>query len=231
MRVAIYIRVSTTKQAVDGHGLDAQRHRLAEVVEQRDLTVVEMVADEGVTGSTLDRPGFQRVMQLAHDGQIDGVLVTKADRVSRSARDYLNLVAEMDRLGIALLTADEQFQTDGSPLSSALSAMRAVFAQLERDMARARTRDGMAAARAKGVRLGGPPVGWSIDAGMWAPTPRHVVVRRAHALRADGLTIREVAAQLEAEGIPTGSGRGRWSTSAVRRLLASPLTAPVAMAA
>ncbi len=225
MRVVLYTRVSTDKQAEHGHGLDAQRARLSEFADQRSLNVVQVVADEGVSGTTLERDGMRQVLDLVQSRAVDAVVVTKADRISRNVRDLLNLSALLDEHGVALVTADEQFDTT-TPLGKAMSAMRAVFAQLERDMAAARTRDGMAAARAKGVRLGRPPVGWRIAEGRWHPTDRYPLVERVHAMRADGATFQSIADTFNAEAIPTGSGRGRWAIPAIRRLYASPLVAP-----
>lgn len=225
MRVVLYTRVSTDKQAEHGHGLLAQSARLAEFAAQRRLDVVQVIADEGVSGTTMERDGMRQVLALVQARAVDAVVVTKADRISRNVRDLLNLSADLEANGVALVTADEQFDTT-TPLGKAMSAMRAVFAQLERDMAAARTRDGMAAAKAKGVRLGRPPVGWRIESGRWIPTDRHPLVQRVHALRAAGATFATIADTFNSEGIVTGSGRGRWAIPAVRRLLASPLTPP-----
>ncbi|MCW2956908.1 MAG: putative resolvase [Thermoleophilia bacterium] len=229
MRVVLYSRVSTDKQAQDGHGLAAQHTRLCEFAEQRRLDVLYTVADEGVSGSTMQRDGMQRVLNLVVAQMVDAVVVTKADRISRNVRDLLNLSATLEEHGVALVTADEQFDMT-TPLGKAMSAMRAVFAQLERDMAASRTRDGMAAAKAKGVRLGRPPVGWRIEAGRWHPTDRYALVERAHTRRGEGWTLAAVADELNRDGVPTGSGRGRWAVPAVRRLLAAPLAHDVSEA-
>lgn len=227
MRVVLYARVSTDKQAVDGHGLDAQRARLAAFVDQRRLDVVESVVDEGASGSTLEREGMCRVLALVEAGEVEAVVVTKADRVSRNLHDLLTLSARLEQRGVALITADEQFDTT-TPLGKAMSAMRAVFAQLERDMAATRTREGMAAAKAKGIHVGRPPVGWRIVSGRWLPNDRFPLVERVHAMRAGGATFQTIADAFNREAIPTGSGRGQWAIPAVRRLLAAPLAPPQA---
>lgn len=230
MRAVLYARVSTDKQVADGHSLDAQRSRLTEFAARRKFEIVETVTDEGVSGRDLDRAGMQHVLGLAERGDVDVVLVTRADRVSRNVRDLLNVAAALEAQGVALVTADEQFDTS-TPLGKAMSAMRAVFAQLERDMAAARTRDGMAAAKAKGVRLGPPPVGWSITNGRWERSDRFPLVERVHAMRSDGMTYAVIAEIFNHERIPTGSGRGRWAIPAVRRLFASPLNPPTVASA
>lgn len=225
MRAVLYTRVSTEKQAEHGHSLDAQQNRLTAFATQRKLTVVAVVADEGVSGSTMERHGMRLVLDLVRERRVDAVVVTKADRISRNVRDLLNLSAALESEGVALVTADEQFDTT-TPIGKAMSAMRAVFAQLERDMAAARTRDGMAAAKAKGVRLGRPPVGWRIDAGRWERTDRFPIVERAHVLRSQGWTLQRIASLYDQERVPTGSGRGAWGVPAIRRLLASPVIPP-----
>jgi len=131
-----------------------------------NLDVIEYIADEGVSSKDLERDGMRRVLALAESGAVDAVVVTKADRVSHNVRDLLNLSALLEAHGVGLVTCDEQFDAT-TPMGRAMSGMRAVFCQLESDMARSRTRDGMAAARAKGIRLGRPPVGCRIDAGRW----------------------------------------------------------------
>lgn len=221
-RVALYLRVSTAKQATDGHGLDAQRHRLTQFATDRGLEAVEVVVDEGVSGKSLDRAGVRRVLELADAGAIDAVIVTKADRISRSLRDLLNLGAELDDRGVSLVTADEQVDTS-TPLGKAMAQMRGVFAELERGMAASRTRDGMAAAKAKGVRLGRPPVGWSIVDGEMVPNDRYPIVERAHRMKSQGARLLDIATALNDDGVPTGSGRGGWAPGSVARLLKSPL--------
>ncbi len=224
-KVALYVRVSTDKQANDGHGLDAQRERLAQFAADKRLDVLEVVVDSGVSGKSLSRAGVARVVELAEAGAIDAVIVTKADRISRSLRDLLELTERLEGLGVALVTADEQIDTR-TPLGKAMGQMRGVFAELERGMIAQRTKEGMAAARDKGVRLGRPPVGWRIEDGEWNVDPdRYPIVERAHALRADGMTQAEIADVLNREDVPTGSGRGKWAPGSVARLLKAPLAA------
>lgn len=222
-RVALYLRVSTDKQAQDGHGLDAQRTRLDEFASDKGLEVMEVIVDEGMSGKTLDRPGMKRIIELADAGAISAVIVTKADRISRSLRDLLNLGAELEARGVALVTADEAIDTT-TPLGKAMAQMRGVFAELERGMISNRTREAMAAAKEKGVRFGRPPVGWSIVDGQWEPNDRYPIVERAHRLR-ETMTLAAIADTFNAEGVPNGGNHGQWGTSAIRRLLKSPLAA------
>src|SRR5438105_720162 len=86
-----YVRVSTDEQAATGHGLDAQRTQLALACEQRGWHLVDVVADEGVSGSTTTRPGLDRVLTLLDAGEADVLVTAKLDRLSRSAAHFHNL--------------------------------------------------------------------------------------------------------------------------------------------
>lgn len=151
-RVVLYQRVSTAAQAADGHGLDAQRARLDAFAAERGMEVVEVIADEGQSGKDLKRPGMQRVIELAEAGLIDGLVVTKTDRVSCSLRDLLNLIEVFRKHGVALVTTDEAFDTT-TPMGKAMQAVSAAFGELERDMAAVRTREALEEAQRKGIRL------------------------------------------------------------------------------
>lgn len=226
-KAVTYARVSTGRQSSEGHSLDVQRETLHAYAVAQGMQVVEHVADEGVSAGNLDRPGVRRVLALAEAGQVDAVLVTKCDRISRSLSGYVRLCEALESKGVQLVTTDEAMDVS-TPAGKAMSQLRSVFAELEHGMACVRNREAQAAARARGVRFGPPPCGWTITRGRWEPSDRYPVVVRAHELRADGMTYDAIAAQLQAEGIPTGSGRGNWSKGQVCRLLRSPLTPPAA---
>lgn len=218
-RVVLYQRVSTALQAADGHGLDAQRTRLDAFAAERGMEVVEVIADEGQSGKDLKRPGMLRVIELAERGLIDGLVVTKTDRVSRSLRDLLNLIELLRKQDVALVTTDEAFDTT-TPMGKAMQAVSAAFGELERDMAAVRTREALEEARRKGIRLGRPPLGWTKEGGELVQSDRFEVVERAFALhRRDGMTLASIADLFNDEGVPTGSGRGRWAKGNVARLV------------
>lgn len=223
-RVALYVRVSTSKQVEHGHSLDDQRERLTAYANERGMEVAAVIVDEGESGSTMQRPGMAAMLGMVDEGSIDCIVTSKADRISRSLRDLLNLTARLDERGVGLLTIDEQVDTS-SPLGKAMAQMRGVFAELERELIRSRTRAGMQAAKAKGVRLGRPCVGWSVVNGAMVPNDRYPVVARAHELRAGGLTMQQVADTMNTEGFTTGSGFGKLAPPAISRLLRSPLAA------
>lgn len=219
-RAVLYVRVSTAQQAGEGHSLDAQRDRLAEYATAHGLHVVELIEDGGESGADLDRPGFARVLELVAAGAVDVLIATKADRIARSLRDLLNLVAELDRHGVAITLADEDFDT-ATPAGELTVQIRGAVAQYERALIRQRTREGLAAAKRKGIRLGKPPVGFTVTGGELAPRaddPRYLLGLRALAMRDEGATLQQIADTFTAEGITSPLGRPYLPTT-VRTLL------------
>lgn len=157
MRVAIYVRVSTTEQTVA-----PQLDGLQQYAEARGFTVVHEYTDEGVSGARASRPGLDGMLEDAHRRRFDGILVWRLDRIARSVKNLVELVARLDHLGVHLIALDQQFDTS-SPAGRFVMHTLAACAELERDLARERTKAALAAARRRGKRLGRPrkfmPVG------------------------------------------------------------------------
>lgn len=224
-RVAIYIRVSTGKQADTGHSLDGQRARLLEYAAAQGYVIVETIVDEGRSAGTLNRPGIVRLTELANAKAIDAVLATKGDRIFRSLRDQLNMTADLASRGVSIVLSDEDFDTT-TPAGEMVMQVRGAAAQYERTLAGTRTREGMAAARAKGVRLGRPPLGYRADPdrkgalvaveGADEYDARRAELRdRIAVIRAEGgdrpTSWRRVAERLNADRVPTITGKvGTW---------------------
>lgn len=98
-----YVRVSTQEQATDGLSLAAQRDRLRAYCSLYAIRLIDIKADEGLSGSTLDRPGLQAALQMLRRGRANTLIVAKLERLSRSLRDVCTLVEE--------LFSDERYQT------------------------------------------------------------------------------------------------------------------------
>ena len=93
-RAASYLRVSTDEQKDSGLGIDAQRSRVQGMAAAKDWTEPTEYADEGISGTkdASKRPGLQRLLQDAHDGKIDAVIILSLDRLGRKTRLVLDLV-------------------------------------------------------------------------------------------------------------------------------------------
>lgn len=203
MRAVAYLRVSTEEQAASGLGLEAQRAACEGAVAARAGAMVQVVIDEGISGSVpaADRPGVRLALHLIATGEADTLIVAKLDRLGRSAYDVLGVAMAAEAEGWALVVLDLGLDTT-TPVGRFTLTILAAVAELERNLIRQRTRDALAAKRARGERLGA------------APELCADVVAQVMALRAS-LSLRGVAQVLNEQGVPTARG-GPWSASTVR---------------
>ena len=176
MRYAIYARVSTTQQTVEMQLRDLRAYCVA-----RNLVDVAEYVDAGISGAKDDRPELNRLMNDVRKRKLDGILVWRFDRFARSTKHLLIALEEFRSLGIQFVSYQENLDTS-SPLGQALFTIIAAVAQLERDIIRERVTAGVRNARAAGKTLG---------------RPKRVVNRdKAQRLRSEGMSLREIAAEL-----------------------------------
>lgn len=238
VRVLGYLRVSTSEQADSGAGLDAQRMAITAEADRQGWSV-EFVTDAGLSGATLARPALTEALERLDCGDADALVAAKLDRVSRSVADFAGLLDRAQRKGWRLVLLDTGVDTSTAS-GELVSNMLASAAQYERRLISQRTKDGLAAKRAQGIRLGRPSV-----------LPREVVVRIITE-RAEGRGLRVIAEGLTADGVPTGRecramtkgktksesttilaaarGAATWSTSSVQAVLAGQDAAALASA-
>jgi len=209
MRTITYRRVSTDEQADSGLGLTAQYRTVSQALTARGWTEVLVSTDEGVSGAVApdNRPALAEALGLLAAGEADALVVAKLDRVTRSVADLCELLDRSAREGWALVALDLGIDTT-TPMGRAMAQMGGVFAELERELIAQRTRDALAALKASGRRLG-------------RPVEQAQAVRdRIAAEQAEGRSLRSIAADLNAEAVPTARG-GRWHASTIRRVLDS----------
>lgn len=227
-RFVAYCRVSTVEQATEGVSLAAQRQKLEAWAVLHEIDLVEIVVDEGVsaTAPLADRPGGARVLELLQNGDAEGLVFAKLDRVFRSTADAVLTVDRVFRKhGWQLVSLAEQLDTTTS-MGRFLLRMFASLAELERDRLSERTSEALQHLRQQGVRVGRARYGerYSDDVDdeghrvVVAVPEQQKTIRRAKALRAKGATLQQIADQLTAEGRPTQRG-GSWAPKTVRDLL------------
>jgi len=222
-KVIAYCRVSTEEQAASGHSLAAQRHRLAGYAEAHALDLVAVEGDEGISAKrTSNRPGLQRALAALARGEADGLAVARLDRLSRSTRDVLDLVALAERGGWALHSIEERLDT-GSPHGRFVVTVLAALAQMEREQAGARTRTSMAEMRRRGRRVSGvAPFGYRFegDAVVEVAAEREVLSRML-ALADEGAGPFRIASRLNREGVANPRTGRAWYAGTVRSIVAT----------
>lgn len=202
-----YLRVSTGEQADSGAGLAAQREAITRYAQTRGLTITAWHEDAGASGSLspAERPGLSAALTAVHDGSAHRLIVAKVDRLSRRFRDSVALMETAADQGWPLMIAD--LDADLTTSTGRMTArIMAVMAEQERDQIRTRTREGLAAKRAAGVRLGRP-----------SSLPREVVARIVQE-RDQGTGWQRIANGLMADQVPTARGGAKWHANTVRQV-------------
>jgi Resolvase, N terminal domain len=197
-------RIDATRQAA------RSLMRLLEAIERGELaaTPVEIARLQGAV---------EALGAIAGELQAAGLLVAKMDRLSRSVVDGAGLMERAAREGWALHFADLDIDTS-TPAGEMAANIIISGSQYERRLISQRTRDALAAKRARGERLGA------------APALPLEVTRRILAERANGRTFQAIADGLMADGILTARGNARWFPATIKAVTASDNAAQLALA-
>ena len=205
MDVIGYCRVSTDEQASSGLGLEAQRARISSEAAHKGWTVRWLV-DEGYSAKNLNRPALTTALAALASHEADALVVAKLDRLSRSVVDFSNTLATSRKQKWAVVLLDLGVDT-ATPNGKLVAGLMAQIAEWERELIGQRTREALAAAKARGQRLGRPRC-----------TPDEVVAQVV-ALHDEGMSLRGIARTLSASSVPTTRGAAEWQPSSVRRVL------------
>lgn len=153
-RVALYLRVSTDSQTVEN-----QKRELMAVADRLGWTVVETLADEGISGAKGrdKRPGYDRLMQMVTRREIDMIATWSVDRLGRSLQHLVAFLGEINDRGVDLYLHTQGLDTS-TPAGRAMFSMLSVFSEFERSILRERIMAGLARSKAQGKRSGRPPL-------------------------------------------------------------------------
>lgn len=166
MKVGVYIRVSTHN---GGQSPDMQVRELRDFCEHRGWEIAGEYTDNGISGAKEHRPALDRLLTDCRKRKVDAVVVYRYDRFARSLRQLVNALEEFRALGIDFVSLHEGVDTS-TPNGRLVFGIFASIAEFERELIRSRVRSGLAAARARGKRLGRPPV--AVDALTISPSAR-----------------------------------------------------------
>lgn len=152
MRAAVYARVSTTG---NGQNPEMQLREVREYILRRGWDAAGEYVDSGISGAKERRPELDRLMAAARRRQFDAVVVYRYDRFARSLRHLVNALEDFRALGIDFVSLHEGVDTS-TPNGRLVFGIFASIAEFERELIRGRVRSGLAAAKARGTRLGRP---------------------------------------------------------------------------
>ncbi len=109
--VALYVRVSTEEQAINGDSLRTQREELTKYALANNLHIYSIYEDDGFSATNLKRPALQRLLKDVEQGKINRILITKLDRLSRGVRNYYKILDILDENGVFWQTVFEKYDS------------------------------------------------------------------------------------------------------------------------
>lgn len=179
-RTAIYIRVSSDRQAQEGDSIPAQRDALKKYIDDHnDMILAGEYLDDGISGTRDDRDELQRLLSDVRNGQIDLILVTKLDRLYRSTRHYLNLQDTLDKYHVNWTAIWEPIYDTTTPQGRLIITQMMSIAQFEAENTGQRIRQVQSYKISQGeVISGSTPPGYSIENKHLAPNDDADAVRQ-----------------------------------------------------
>lgn len=228
MRIAAYLRVSTDTQAEHGLGLDVQRQAIKAWARQHGHTITGWHSDEGISGSNgLDtRDALPDAVGEIREHRAGGLVVYRLDRLARDLILQETLLAEIASQGgrvFSTMPGEQDVITDDpeDPSRRLIRQVLGAVSEYERSLIRLRLRNGRRRkAERGGFAYGSPAYGFRAEARELVPEPTEAAaVARIRQLRAQGASVRAIAAALTAEGHRPKRG-GQWHPETVRRIIA-----------
>jgi len=179
MNTVIYTRVSTDQQTTA-----SQEHELCAYCDRRGWQNIQNYSDQ-ISGAKFIRPGLDALMAAVRVGKVERVIVFKLDRLGRSLPHLALILDELARHNVALIATSQGIDTSHSnPVGRLQMNVLMSVAEFEREIIRERVNAGLAAARARGVKLG------RRASHNWTPAD-------VQALKARGLGVRAIARELK----------------------------------
>jgi DNA invertase Pin-like site-specific DNA recombinase len=150
-----------------------QTRELEEFCQRRGWDIFGRYVDQGISGAKDSRPELNRLMGDAHSRRFDVIAVWKFDRFARSVSHLLRALEAFQALGIEFVSLSEQIDTS-TPTGKMVFTILGAVAEVERSLIVDRVRAGMRNARAKGKRIGRPPI-------TFLPSEARQAIARAYA--------------------------------------------------
>lgn len=211
-----YVRVSSKKQRDEGNSLDDQREAIIRHAVLSGLDLVEIFADEGVSGGRDERgrPGIAAALESIREGRATTLIVKHVDRLSRDADFAGYLKVELKKRGGTLDIIDE---AKDDPIRAAVDKM---LAELERIRGSQRMKFVHATKKGRGLWTGRVPYGYRLgdDKKLHPVTAEQPVIHRIEQLRAGGATLKQIVDVLNDDAVPTRSGKP-WNAQTVNAIL------------
>jgi site-specific DNA recombinase len=222
VRAVGYCRVSTEDQAREGVSLDNQKSKIISYCQLKDLELLEIIEDAGISGKNLKRIGVQKVINMARKKQVDAIVTYKLDRFFRSTVDALETTKLFDKWGVSFHSIEETLDTR-SAMGNFFFTLSAALGEMERKLIGERTKAALAHKRSKRESTGGyaPPYGYDLDDTAHLIRNEHEQkgIKLIRHLDEKGYSLRLICRELEANGFKTKTGKDGWNPKIVSMIL------------
>lgn len=216
-----YVRVSTEHQVESGLSLAAQAEKVRAMATVQGVELVDVIVDAGESAASLNRPGVQRMLAMIDAGDVQTVIIAKLDRLTRSVKDLATILERFHRKGVALVSVADALDTGSAAGRLVLNIMVSV-SQWEREAIGERTKDALQHKKATGQRAGNIPFGFNVAVDgktLVRNAAEQSVLATLQGLRGRGHSLREIAAELNRQGMRTRKGT-EWKHQYVAALAA-----------
>jgi site-specific DNA recombinase len=222
-RAVLYARVSTDEQARSGYSLAQQIEALRDYAAREGYETIEEVQDAGQSGTSLERPGMDRVRDLVAGGGVSAVLAQDRDRFSREPAYTYLLRREFEEHGCELRSLNDK--GDGSPEGELTDGILDQLAKYERAKIAERSRRGKLRKAREGRMVAQvAKYGFRFNAthdGLVVYEPEMEVVERIFRMAAEGSGPGKMQSTLYAEGVPSPRGCRVWDRRVLRKVVSS----------
>jgi len=227
VKVAVYARVSTQEQAVEGTSLEHQSEQLKKYCESQGWEIFQTYVDAGYTGKDGNRPELKRLLADAKLNLFDKVVVHKMDRLARSLRLLLEIEDNLKEYGISFHSVKEIFDTSTASGRHFLQ-MLGMIGEWERETIIERTKAGRLQRYKEGCWAGGRnPYGYLYDKEskkLVINETEAAVIRNIFQSYSTGKSMAYIANTLNSNKVPPRDKKGKgWRSTAIRDILANPM--------
>ncbi|WP_114604136.1 recombinase family protein [Staphylococcus sp. EZ-P03] len=222
-RIGGYIRVSTEKQVM-GYSIEGQITQIEQYCQFNGYELVDIYADRGISGKSMNRPELQRMLNDAKNGKLDCVMVYKTNRLARNTSDLLTIVEELHRQNVEFFSLSERMEVKNSTGKLMLQIL-ASFSEFERNTILENIYTGQHQRALEGYYQGNLPLGYNNipDNKKELMINQHEanIVKYIFESYAKGHGYRKIANALNHKGYVTKKGNA-FSISAVTYILSNP---------
>ncbi|MEK3726211.1 recombinase family protein [Paenibacillus sp. FSL H8-0034] len=232
MKVVLYARVSSERQAEKELSIPAQLKAMQQYCQEKGWIITNEYLEKGKSAKTDDRPEFQKMISIAKRSNrpFDAILIHKFDRFSRNREDHIIYKALLKKCGVQVISVTEQTEGE-SPQDKLLEGMLEVMSEFFNANLATEVRKGMRQNAKEGYSNGGtPPYGFRTEhialgnqktKSVWVPGPREeidiirwIFNQYAH----ENMGYHKIASELNRQQIPSQKG-GKWSATTIRAMI------------